>query len=230
MRLSKALSEAGIASRRAAEVLITEGKITVNGKKAKLPQEQVDWKKDQIFFKGKRVTPQKRAYFVFNKPKNVVCSCLRKDREKIVLDYFPSHLRLFPVGRLDKNTTGLLLLTTDGDFCQKVIHPSKDIEKEYHLTVENLTPEKLEKMKKPIFIEGRRVRPVKVFKLNKYSLSVVVKEGKKHEVRLMAKKADLKLVSLKRVRIGSFRLGRLPEGMFRELSEKEGKKIFALSS
>lgn len=230
MRLSKALAQSGVASRRKAELFIQQGLVTVNGKAVYLPQTQVDWKKDEIIFQNKKLKAEKKLYFLFHKPKNTFCSSTRAHQERLVLDFFPPHFRLFTIGRLDRDTTGLLLVTNDGDFCQRVIHPSFGVEKEYLIvSAKEIKEQDLYHLSQGVFIENRRIRPKKVEKKNKYSLSLIVMEGKKHEVRLMAKKAQISLISLKRVRIGSIRLGRLKEGMFRPLTDIEKESLLRIS-
>ncbi len=222
MRLSKALAAAGIASRRSAEKSILEGKVWVNGEKTLLPQTQVDLEQDEICFQGKKITKEKKYYFLFHKPKNTLSSCKRREKERLVIDFFPKHLRLFPVGRLDKDTTGLLLITNDGHFSQKVIHPSSNLEKEYLIkSMHPIEEKQIETIKKGIFIEKKKVIPVRVFKINRYTLSVTVKEGKKREVRHMAQKAGIFSFSLKRIRIGPLYLGTLKEGESRSLTSSE---------
>ncbi len=227
MRLSKALAQAGLASRRAAEKWIQEGKVSVNGTPIFLPETQVNWEEDELTLEGKRLEREKKHYFLFHKPKNTFSSCKRRGQERLVLDFFPKHLRLFPVGRLDKDTTGLLLITNDGLFSQKVIHPSANREKEYYITTSfPLQENQIENIKKGLFLQGQKLIPVRVAKLNKKLLSVTVKEGKKREVRHMAKKAGIFSFSLKRIRIDTLHLGRLKEGQYRCLTPSEITSFF----
>ena len=132
-RLSKALAAAGVASRRACEELIFAGRVQVNGETILLPQHHIDWSRDQIHLDGEPVkNEQKKVYYLLNKPTGYICSNTRPGKQKIVLDLFPNTLeRLFTVGRLDKETAGLLLVTNDGHFANQVIHPSSNIIKKY---------------------------------------------------------------------------------------------------
>lgn len=153
------------------------------------------------------------------------------ERKKLVIDLFPKEKRLFSVGRLDRDTTGLLIITNDGHFAQKVIHPSSNIEKEYLVkTFQEVTHEHLVKISKGAFVDGVYVRPLSVKKVRRGTLKVVVKEGRKREVRVLVQKAELKILSLTRIRIGGLHLGPLPEGSYRELTENEKEDIFKKSS
>lgn len=229
-RLSKILARAGVASRRAAETLIFDGKVRVNDVTITLPQTIVDPLSDKIYIDDHPITlSDEKVYYILNKPKGFICSNKPMGRKKLVVDLF-AHLkhRLFTIGRLDRDTTGLILLTNDGHFAQEVIHPSKNIAKEYLVkTRQEITHEHLETLSKGTLIEGKWIRPSKVTKVRRGTLKIVVKEGKKREVRLMVQNAGLTLLSLSRIRIGDLKLGDLPEGSFRELSEKERSLIFA---
>ncbi|MBS3903893.1 MAG: rRNA pseudouridine synthase [Simkania sp.] len=228
-RLSKVLAAAGVASRRACEELIFEGRVTVNGRVIYVPQTPVSLPNDQITVNGQQIySVQKKVYYILNKPSGVTCSQKRIGRKRLVTDLFTDQPeRLFTVGRLDRDTTGLLIVTNDGHFAQKVIHPSANITKEYLIKVrQEITHEHLVALSKGVFIEGSWVKPVKVTKMRKGTLKIAVKEGKKREVRLMVSEAGLDLIELSRIRIGGLILGPLPEGMYREMTEKDKEAIF----
>lgn len=228
-RLSKALAAAGIASRRACEELIFAGRVSVNGHVEKVPQTLVAWGIDQISVDDQLIDgEEKKYYFILNKPHGYICSNFQLGRKKLVVDLFkPLKARLFTVGRLDRDTTGLLIVTNDGLFAQSVIHPSANLPKEYIVkTVQEITDEHLKAIDKGSFIEGSWIRPERVEKIRKGTLRIVVKEGKKREVRLLAQNAGLSILSLSRVRIGGLRLGNLAEGAFREMTETEKTIIF----
>ncbi len=229
-RLSKALAAAGIASRRACEELIFMGRVQVNGDTVKIPQTLVDWENDRIMLDGASVKGEhKKVYYMLNKPKGVICSSARVGRKPIILDLFPSsHERLFTIGRLDKDSTGLLLVTNDGHFSQEVIHPSANIIKEYLVkTMQEITAEHLEKISQGARVDDKWVRPVSVQKVRRGTFKICVKEGKKHEVRIIAEKAGLKVTELTRIRIGGLLLGPLAPGDYRPLTESDKKLIFA---
>lgn len=229
-RLSKALAAAGVASRRAAEELIFEGRVQVNGKTVKLPQHHIDWKNDQIKVDGELLkSEQKKVYYLLNKPPGFICTSARPGKHRIVLDLFPeSGARLFTVGRLDKETAGLLIVTNDGHFANRVIHPSSNVIKEYIVkTLQEITPEHLESLSQGARVDEKWVRPTSVHKVRKGTFKICVKEGKKHEVRIMAERAGLKVVELTRTRIGALTLGNLPLGAYRILSESDKTQIFS---
>ena len=223
-RLSKVLARAGIASRRACEQIIFDGKVTVNGELIILPQHLVSLKKDKIVVDGVPIKKeQDKIYFILNKPSGYICSNVRLGTKKLVIDLFKDlPFRLFTVGRLDRDTTGLLIVTNDGYFAQNVIHPSRNITKEYLIkTTQEISPEHLKSISEGALVEGSWITPVGVTKVRRGTLKIVVKEGKKREVRVLVQKAGLDIVSLHRIRIGSLTLGSLSLGEFRELSPKE---------
>jgi 23S rRNA pseudouridine2605 synthase len=223
-RLSKALAAAGVASRRACEQLIFDGKVSVNGKIVMTPQTLVSWENDEITINGDPVKKeQDKVYFILNKPRGYICSNTRMGSKKLVIDLFRNlPYRLFTVGRLDRDTTGLLIVTNDGHFAQNVIHPSKGLIKEYLVkTGQEITHEHLVAISKGSFIEKTWVKPVRVTKMRRGTLKVCVREGKKREVRLLVQNAGLSILSLHRIRIGSLILGDMEEGEYRPLTEKE---------
>lgn len=228
-RLSKALAAAGIASRRAAEEIIFEGRVKVNGKMVVVPQTLVDWQKDVILVDESPIkAEEQKVYFVVNKPHGYICTNTRIGTKKLVIDLFAHlNLRLFTVGRLDRDTTGLLIVTNDGHFANKVIHPSSNISKEYLVkTSQEITDVHLKAISKGTYIEGSWIKPVRVEKVRKGTIKVVVKEGKKREVRLLVQNAGLDILELGRIRIGGLRLGPIPEGGFREMTDDDKKELF----
>jgi len=228
-RLSKALAAAGIASRRAAEEIIFAGRVKVNGTVVKVPQTRVDWEEDTILVDEALIKGEERkVYFILNKPHGYTCSNTRLGSKRLVIDLFVHlNLRLFTVGRLDRDTTGLLLVTNDGHFANRVIHPSSNITKEYLVKVtQEITDVHLKALSKGTYIEECWIQPVRVEKVRKGTLKVVVKEGKKREVRLLVQNAGLDILELSRIRIGGLRLGPIPEGTFREMTAAEKKALF----
>lgn len=230
-RLSKILAENNIASRRKAEELIFDKKVKVNNTLVTKPQFLADIETDRIEVNGKILKPlSKKIYYIINKPKGYVCSCKRITNEKIILDLFPTEKRLFPVGRLDKDTTGLLIITNDGHFAQKIIHPSFDIEKEYLVKVNKfITHDDLVLLSKGIYIDKTFTKPTKVIKVRKNTLKITVKEGKKHEIRILCEKNDLEILELKRIRLGPLVLGNLEIGQYRFMNKKELNQFDTIS-
>lgn len=228
-RLAKALAAAGIASRRACEELIFSGRVQVNGETVLVPQTLVALGQDEIRVDGSRVQgEQKKISYVFHKPKGVICSSVRPGNKPIVLDFFPqSPERLFTVGRLDKESTGLLIVTNDGHFAHQAIHPSSRIIKEYIVKVaQEITAETLKTLSEGARVDEKWIRPVSVTKIRKGTFRICVKEGKKHEVRLIAERAGLTVIELTRIRIGGLTLGSLPPGSSRILTEKDKQSLF----
>lgn len=223
------MAAAGVASRRACEELIFEGRVQVNGDVVKVPQTLVDWENDIITLDGEKLRgEEKKVYFMLNKPKGYICSNERVGRKPIITDLFDTKAeRLFTIGRLDKDSTGLLLVTNDGAFANRVIHPSSNIEKEYLVkTAQEITSAHLQAVARGARVDEKWVRPVSVKKVRRGTFKIVVKEGKKHEVRIIAEKAGLKVTDLRRIRIGSLLLGPLPEGNYIVLTEADQKLIF----
>lgn len=228
-RLNKTLAAAGIASRRACEELIFNGRVQVNGEVVLLPQTLVDLAEDAIIVDGQPLKgTQNKVYYVLNKPVGYVCSAKRGSHAKIVLDLFADQEhRLFTVGRLDKNTQGLLLVTNDGYFANQVIHPSANIQKEYIAkTTQEITHEHLVAISQGTLVEGIFVKPIRVTKVRRGTLKVSIMEGKKREVRALLDAVGLQVRELTRVRIGGLHLGSLPVGQWRPLTEREKKLIF----
>jgi len=231
-RLSKILAAAGVASRRASEELIFSGQVQVNGVVVFTPQTFVTLGKDQIKVNGSLIHgEEKKVYYILNKPHGYICSNKRLEGKKLVIDLFQSmHQRLFTVGRLDRDTTGLLIVTNDGHFAQKIIHPSANLVKEYLVkTFQEISHTHLEMISEGTLIEGCWIRPFKVVKVRKGTLKVCVKEGKKREVRLLVEKAGLQIMSLSRIRIGDLSLGNIPIGSWREMTSQEKTSVLGNS-
>jgi 23S rRNA pseudouridine2605 synthase len=231
VRIGKALAQAGVTSRRKSKDLLLNGDITVNGSIITDLSHKIHWKKDTVCCQGKKIKPPKEfSYLLFFKPIGAHCSHHPSLQRKSIYSFLPQIPGLFSVGRLDSNSSGLLILTNDGTFCQKIIHPSNEIEKEYFCELEEeVTNEMIQKINRGVWIEGRKIFPKKVSKIAKHLLSIVIMEGKKHEIRLMIARKKYHLVSLKRVRIGSQHLGRLKPGQHRPLTGHEVKKLLESS-
>lgn len=227
-RLSKLLAAAGVASRRECEEIIFAGRVKVNGETCKVPQTMVSGK-DAITVDGEAIRgAEDKVYYMLNKPKGYLCTNAKHRDTKIIMDLFEDvPERLFTIGRLDKNTTGLLLLTNDGHFANEVIHPSQNIQKEYLVKADQeITDTHLKAISGGTLVEGTFVKPIKVTKVRKGTLKVVIMEGKKREVRYLVEAAGLKVRELTRIRLGGLTLGLLPVGSWRPLTEREKKLIF----
>lgn len=234
IRLNKILALAGIASRRNSDILIQEGRVTLNGQVCTELGTTADPKKDFITVDGKPLTkrPQKQVTYILNKPSGYICSNKRHGDDRLVIDLIRDRkARLYTIGRLDKNTEGLILITSEGDYANQVMHPSTGIERQYIVkTKEEVTYSDIEKIRKGTYVEGKKVIPVSVVKKKRKEISITVMEGKKHEVRLLVARVGLSLSGLKRVRIGGLELGSLPKGAHRVLSEREKQLVFEKKS
>ncbi len=220
IRLNKALKE--LVSRRGAEKLIFAGRVLVNGEVELKPQTIVD-ENDEIVVDGTALRKRERkVYYLLNKPPGYICTA-KEGPSKRVLDLFGKvSFRLFTVGRLDRETSGLILVTNDGDFANHIAHPSFNVPKEYLVkTSQDITDAHLKLLSRGTIVGGSVVRPLSVKKVRRGTLKIVVGEGKKHEVRLLIKAAGLTLLDLNRIRVGPLKLDNLPLGGYRELSLKE---------
>ncbi len=227
MRLNAFLSSCGVASRRKSEVVILEGRVQVNGKIVLAPFFQVDPENDTVTLDRKPLTLSEHVYYVVNKPVGYVCAVSDK-YDPVVVDLIPEHKgRLYPVGRLDRESEGLLILTNDGNFTQSILHPSKDIYKEYEALLNIPINEKqLRRWRQGFEIEeGLHIKPISINVMNKLPpsmwVSIVIVEGRKREVRLMAKQAGFSVKRLIRRKIGKMTLEKLKPGEFVSLSFSE---------
>lgn len=225
-RLQKILSARGLASRRAAEEWIKAGRVTVNGKTAALG-DTADADTDEICVDGKPLPRKERlVYLVLHKPRGYVTTLHdekgRPDAAQLVAD---CGARVYPVGRLDMDSEGLLLFTNDGAFANRLMHPSHQVEKTYEVQVSGYAAEKLTLLRRPIVLDGYRIAPPEVRLLrragDKAWVQVVIHEGRNRQVRRMCQAAGLTVLRLKRTREGDLRLGDLPLGKWRSLTEAE---------
>jgi 23S rRNA pseudouridine2605 synthase len=230
-RLQKILSEMGITSRRKAEELILEGRVTVNGRIATLGM-KADPDRDHIKVDGKLLTRHvPKVYIMLNKPKNVVTSLHDPEGRPTVKDFLKGvKYRVFPVGRLDYDSEGLILLTNDGEFAHAVLHPSKKILKTYLVKIKGaLEGEEIEKLEKGIKLGDVMTSPARVRRIRKTEsnlwLEMIIYEGKKRQIRRMLEKIGHPVLKLKRIRINGLELGELEPGTYRYLTPEEIKKI-----
>lgn len=221
VRLNKYLSEAGICSRREADKLIAAGKITVDGERAKMGMRVIPGK--QEIRMGKKVISKKDEMVVLavNKPAGIVCTEDRRERDSIVrfLNY---PIRVTYIGRLDKDSTGLLLMTNNGDIINKMMRAGNYHEKEYKVTVDKeITKEFLEKMASGVEILDTVTRPCQVEKIGTYTFRIILTQGLNRQIRRMCEALGYQVKKLKRERIMNIELGNLKEGMYRELTDEE---------
>ncbi len=230
-RLQKILSEMGVASRRKAENLILEGRVTVNGQIATLGM-KVNPLKDHIKVDGRLLTSiEPKIYLIFNKPKNVLTSLYDPKGRPTVKDFLKGiKYRVFPVGRLDFDSEGLIFLTNDGDLAQAILHPSKNIPKTYLVKVKGIIEEQtVKKLESGIKLEEGITAPAKVKMVrvtdNNSWIEITIYEGKKRQIRRMLEKVGHRVLKLKRIRVNGINLGNLKTGSFRYLTPKEVEKI-----
>ena len=225
-RLQKILSACGIASRRAAEGYITAGRVTVNGQVAGLG-DKADPERDEIRVDGRPVRrEEKRTYVLLHKPRGYVTTLSdEKGRKTVAQLVADCGARVWPVGRLDLDSEGLLLLTDDGDLTHRLIHPSHEVEKEYRVWVQGDAEGALPVLTGPMTLDGAPLRRAKVKIIGRHGeetvLSFLIHEGKNRQIRRMCAMAGLEVRRLRRIREGPIRLGNLPPGTWRNLTEEE---------
>lgn len=227
VRLQKFLADAGIASRRKAEKLILEGKVSVNGRIVKELGSKIDTNKDVIKYAGKVIkSANKLIYIMLNKPTGYITTVSDEKGRKTVIDLIDIKTRLYPVGRLDYNTSGLLLLTNDGDLTYRLTHPKHEVEKKYMVTVQGMPSEKdLDALRKGTDLREFKTSHsmIKVLESSndRTKLQVVIHEGKNRQVRKMFEHIGCPVIRLKRVAIGKLKIEGLPHGKYRHLSKDE---------
>ena len=228
VKLQKYFSDCEIMSRRAAEEEIKQGRVTVNGAVATLGL-RINPETDVILYKGERILPQsdKKTYILLNKPRGIVTSLSdEKGRPTVVNLLTGLDTRVYPVGRLDMDSDGLLLLTNDGDLTCRLTHPRHEIPKIYHVTVKGTLDEPtLKKLSSPLVIDGYKIQPVKINVIKKEPsqalLEMTLFEGRNRQIRKMCALCDLKVTRLTRVALGNIPLGTLPSGKWRFLTDSE---------
>ncbi len=225
-RLQKLLSAAGVCSRRAAETYLTAGRVTVNGEPARLGQ-KADPDRDEILVDGRPLAPRaKPVYILLNKPRGYVTTLSDEQGRKTVAELVADcGARVYPVGRLDLDSEGLLLLTNDGDWAQHLLHPSHEVEKTYHVSVFGPVAGAAARLAAMTDLEGEPIRPARVEVLRQTArtavLAVTIHEGKNRQIRRMCARCGLTVKRLRRVQEGPLKLGNLPPGKWRDLSENE---------
>lgn len=233
MRLQKFLAECGVASRRKSEELIESGKVKVNGRVAQIG-DKINPKKDDITVSGKRVVrSRKYTYIMLHKPRGFITTMSDEmDRKCVAMLVKDVNARVYPVGRLDRDSEGLLLMTNDGEFANAMTHPTKHVPKTYRVTVRpSITEEQITKLATGIVIDGRMTAPADVRIIQREEGRVVIEiilyEGRNRQIRKMCEELGLEVARLKRTAVGSIKLGMLPQGKWRELNEEEVHKLTA---
>ena len=226
IRIQKYLSSAGICSRRKAEAHIRAGRVRVNGRTVTVLGTKIDPQKDRIEVDGRPVgAPAQMLYIALNKPKGYVTSCDHPGQD-LVVDLVDLPDRIYPVGRLDKDSVGLLLLTNDGRLHHRLSHPSFDHEKEYEVSVKHpIDDGVLAHLSRGVMLKGVPTRPARVERLSGHRFRIVLKEGRNRQIRRMVRKMGHEVIRLKRIRVANIRLGRLPTGAWRHLTPAEKKTL-----
>jgi 23S rRNA pseudouridine2605 synthase len=226
MRLAKFLAHAGVASRRAAEEIVRDGRVTVDGDAVTDPARDVD-DSTVVELDGRRVEPEPREVHALNKPAGVVSTARDTHGRPTVVELVRSRRRLYPVGRLDADTTGLILLTNDGELAERLTHPRYGVKKVYRAKVQppRLAPHALDALKKGVELEDGRSSPAQVRQPARGVVEITIREGKKRQVRRMLEAVGHRVVELERVAFGPLGLRGLEQGKSRRLSQREVERL-----
>ena len=234
MRINKFLSSLGIASRRAIDKYIEEDRIKVNGVIASTGIDITE--DDEIYIDNKKIETKRieeKVYFMLNKPLEVLSASSDDRGRKTVVDLIKTDKRIFPIGRLDYMTSGLILLTNDGEFFNRLVHPKSEIYKKYYIKVfGEVKKEEIEELKKGVLLEDGKTLPAKIsgikYDKNKTSMYISIREGRNRQIRRMIEKFGYKVLMLRREKIGELSLGDLKEGKYRELTKEEIEYLYSV--
>ena len=234
MRINKFLSSLGIASRRAIDKYIEEGRIKVNGVIASTGIDITE--DDEIYIDNKKIETKRieeKVYFILNKPLEVLSASSDDRGRKTVVDLIKTDKRIFPIGRLDYMTSGLILLTNDGELFNRLVHPKSEIYKKYYIKVfGEVKKEEIEELKKGVLLEDGKTLPAKIsgikYDKNKTSMYISIREGRNRQIRRMIEKFGYKVLMLRREKIGELSLGDLKEGKYRELTKEEIEYLYSV--
>ena len=226
MRLARYLAHGGVASRRAAEGLIRDGRVTVRGEVVTDPARDVG-EADEVAVDGGPVSSEPREVWAVNKPTDVVSTAREPGRRRPVTDLVASERRLYPVGRLDADSTGLILLTNDGDLANRLTHPRYEVPKTYRVRLASPPGrDQVERLRRGVELVDGPTAPARVDRSGERELEITIREGRKRQVRRMVEAVGNSVESLTRVRVGSLELGELPLGGARRLSEDEVRALW----
>lgn len=238
MRIARALALAGIDSRRKCEEIVSSGLVTVNGKIVRNLAQQVDTAVDDVRIRGSRVKPQQRVFYLLHKPVGYTTTVSDRFAKKTVFELLPRKLgagnrgpaqhtrRVFSVGRLDRDSSGLLLFTNDGEMSNRLLHPRYGVSKWYAVVLDKpLTVEAAQKLMRGVFLEEGKARAEKVKGVGRKKISLMIREGKKREVRRICRKVGFKVLALHRTSFGSLKLGSLTVGQGRFLTDAEVREL-----
>jgi 23S rRNA pseudouridine2605 synthase len=226
MRLARYLAHSGVASRRRAEDLIASGIVTVSGEVVTDPARDVD-ENSEVAVEGEPVQPEPREVWMVNKPLDVVSTAREPGSRRAVTDLVASDRRLYPVGRLDADSTGLILITNDGDLANRLTHPRYGVERTYRALLRRPpTPSEVERLRRGVTLDDGPTRPARVRRLGRRGIEITLREGRNRQIRRMASAVGNEVVALTRVRFGPLALDRLPEGEARKLSHSQVEALW----
>ena len=234
MRINKFLSSLGIASRRAIDKYIEEGRIKVNGVIASTGIDVTE--DDEIYMDNKKIETKRieeKVYFMLNKPLEVLSASSDDRGRKTVVDLIKTDKRIFPIGRLDYMTSGLILLTNDGELFNRIVHPKSEVYKKYYVKIfGEIKKKEIDELKKGVLLDDGKTLPAKIsgikYDKNKTSMYISIREGRNRQVRRMIEKFGYKVLMLRREKIGELSLGDLPEGKYRELTKQEVEYLYSI--
>ena len=233
-RLQKAIAASGLTSRRKAEELIVNGKVKVNGKVVTELGTKVS-SKDEITVNNKIIEKEDKEYYILNKPRGVVTTTKDEKGRKTVVDLIPTNTRIYPVGRLDYDTTGVILLTNDGEFTNILTHPNNEVDKVYIAKLKGIIKgEQIKKLEEGIKLDKKTVKASRVKlkkvdqKTNTCLVQITIHEGKNHQVKRMFSEVGYEVLKLKREKIAFFTLKDLQSGEYRKLTPKEVQKVYSI--
>jgi 23S rRNA pseudouridine2605 synthase len=223
-RVQKLISNYGAMSRRNAEICIQQGRVKVNNKVIKIGDKATET--DIISIDDTPINKESRVYYMFNKP--IGCVTALSDKQfRTIMHYIHIKERVIPVGRLDHDTSGLLILTNDGDFANSIMHPRYEIKKTYRVEVDaGISDTDLREIEKGVKLEEGKTYPATTYRIASNVVEIIIHEGKRRIIRRMFKELGYNVLSLSRIKVGNLELGDLPEGEYRPLTEEEKKKIF----
>lgn len=230
-RLQKVMAHAGVASRRKSEDIIAEGRVKVNGKTVTEMGFKVNPDQDEIMVDGEIITEEKKRYILLNKPEGYITTVSDPEGRPTVMDLIPDlKQRLYPAGRLDYDSSGLLIMTNDGELTYKLTHPKKEVDKKYRALVKGeVTEDDFDKFRSGMVIDGKKTSPAEISNVNyrngNTQFDITIHEGRNRQVRRMAKITGFPVISLKRIAFAFLTLKGVEEGKFRYLSDDEVKKL-----
>jgi 23S rRNA pseudouridine2605 synthase len=226
VRLAKFLAHAGVASRRAAERIVAEGRVTVDGEPVTDPARDVG-EDAEVRVDGRPVSAQQAETWAVNKPAGVVSTAREPGRRRAITELVDSRARLYPVGRLDADSTGLILLTNDGELANRLTHPRYEVPKTYRAELRRPPAERdLESLRRGVALDDGHTAPARVRRTGEREIEIAIHEGRNRQVRRMAEAIGNEVLRLERVRFGTFELGALRPGEARRLSEDEVRRLW----